>query len=47
MKKYIAVAAVLMLAGCGKKEQPTPAADTTSAAPAASDSMARDTTSKM
>jgi predicted small lipoprotein YifL len=42
MKKIIAIAALLTLAACGKKETPTPAADTTAAAPM--DSMAHDST---
>jgi predicted small lipoprotein YifL len=48
MKKYLALAAVLVIAACGKKEGATPAADSTAKAPAATDStMARDTTQKM
>jgi predicted small lipoprotein YifL len=54
MKKVIAVAALLALAACGKKETPAPAADTTTAAPtvptdtAAHDStMPRDTAHQM
>jgi len=50
MKKVIAVAALLALAACGKKETPAPAADTTAAAAdtAAHDStMARDTAHQM
>jgi hypothetical protein len=47
MKKYIALAAVLLVAACGKKEEATPAADTTTAAPAADTTMARDTASQM
>ena len=48
MKKVIAVAALLALAACAKKEAPTPAADSTAAAPAAQDStMARDTAHQM
>jgi len=53
MKKYLALAAVLAIAACGKKEGATPAADSTAAAPAAADTakhdstMARDTTHKM
>lgn len=56
MKKYLVVAAVLALAGCGKKEGAMPAADSTAAAPAApaatdtakhDSTMARDTTHKM
>jgi hypothetical protein len=47
MKKVIAVAALLALAACGKKETPAPAADTT-AAPAATtpapDTAAKDST---
>lgn len=34
MKKVIAVAALLALAACGKKETPAPVADSTAAAPA-------------
>lgn len=47
MKKFIAVAALLALAACGKKETPAPAADTTAApamSPAPADSAARDST---
>lgn len=46
MKKVIAVAALLALAACGKKEAPAPAADTTTApAPAApTDTAAHDST---
>lgn len=42
MKKYVALAAVLAIAACGKKEEAAPAADTAAAAPApaATDSMA-------
>jgi predicted small lipoprotein YifL len=48
MKKYIALAALLSLAACGKKETPAPAADSTTAAPGKPDStMARDTTHQM
>lgn len=55
MKKYLALAAVLAIAACGKKEGATPAADTTAApaaapAPAATDSTAAapaDTAHKM
>jgi hypothetical protein len=49
MKKYLALAAVLVIVACGKKQEATPAADSTAAAPApaATDSMARDTTHKM
>jgi predicted small lipoprotein YifL len=43
MKKYLALAAVLAIAACGKKPEATPAADST----ASTDSMARDTTHKM
>lgn len=34
MKKYLALAAVLLVAACGKKEEAAPAVDTTTAAPA-------------
>lgn len=34
MKKYVAIAAVLLVAACGKKETPAPAADSAAAAPA-------------
>ena len=45
MKKIIAVAALLALAACGKKETPAPAADTTTTAPAApTDTAAHDST---
>jgi predicted small lipoprotein YifL len=44
MKKYLVVAAVLVIAACGKKPEATPAADSTAAA---ADSMARDTTHAM
>jgi predicted small lipoprotein YifL len=44
MKKYIALAALLSLAACGKKEAPAPAADSTMAAPGPDSTMARDTT---
>lgn len=57
MKKYLALAALISLAACGKKAEPAPAADSTAAAPApapaATDTtkhdstMARDTTHKM
>ncbi len=55
MKKYLALAAVLVIAACGKKEEAAPAVDTTTAAPAAMDSvtapmdttMARDTAHAM
>jgi len=51
MKKYLALAAVLVIAACGKKEQPAPAADSAAAAPAAApapaDTAAKDTTHKM
>jgi hypothetical protein len=57
MKRYLVVAAVLMIAACGKKEAAMPAVDSTAtmqAAPAATDTMAkpdsmmaRDTTHKM
>jgi predicted small lipoprotein YifL len=48
MKKYLVLAAVLAIAACGKKDQATPAADTTTAAPAATDSaMVRDTAGTM
>lgn len=41
MKKYLAIAAVLVIAACGKKEEAAPAADTTATvAPAPMDSMA-------
>lgn len=42
MKKYVALAAVLVIAACGKKEEATPAVDSTtvSPAPAATDSAA-------
>jgi len=40
--KYIALAALLLLGACAKKEAPAPATETP-AAPAAADSMARDT----
>lgn len=41
MKKYLAVAAVLLVAACGKKDDAAPAADTTATvAPAPADSMA-------
>ncbi|MDX2120085.1 MAG: hypothetical protein SF070_03365 [Gemmatimonadota bacterium] len=33
MKKYLALAAVLLVAACGKKEEAAPAVDTTTAAP--------------
>ena len=38
MKKVLALAAVLLLAACGKKKAQTPAADSTTAAPAPADS---------
>jgi hypothetical protein len=49
MKKYLTVAAVLLVAACGKKEEAAPAADTPApaadaAAPAADTTMPRDTT---
>ncbi len=49
MKKYLALAAILVVAACGKKEEAAPAADTTTAvAPAMTDSampgMQHDTT---
>lgn len=44
MKKVIAVAALLALAACGKKETPAPAADSTTAAPAPTDTAAHDST---
>lgn len=50
MKKYLALAAVLVIAACGKKEGATPAADSTAAAPAAADTThaaPADTTHKM
>jgi hypothetical protein len=47
MKKYLALAAVLVIAACGKKEGATPAADSTAKAPATDSTMARDTTQKM
>jgi predicted small lipoprotein YifL len=53
MKKYLALAALLSLAACGKKEAPAPAADSTATAPAAMDTtmhdstMARDTAHQM
>lgn len=34
MKTYLALAAVLLVAACGKKEEAAPAVDTTTAAPA-------------
>jgi ABC-type enterochelin transport system substrate-binding protein len=40
MKKYLALVAVLVIAACGKKEEATPAADSTTVAPAAADSAA-------
>jgi hypothetical protein len=43
MKKVIAVAALLALAACAKKEAPAPAADST-AAPAATDTTKHDST---
>jgi predicted small lipoprotein YifL len=44
MKRSLALAAVLAMAACGKKEGATPAADSSTAAPVATDStMARDT----
>jgi hypothetical protein len=47
MKKYIAVAALIALGACAKKEAPAPAADTTAApamSPAPADSAAKDST---
>jgi len=48
MKKYLALAAVLLVAACGKKEEAAPAVDTTTTAapaPAMTDSaMPMDTT---
>lgn len=44
MKKVIAVAALLALAACGKKETPAPAADSTTVAPATTDTAAHDST---
>lgn len=41
MKKCLALAAVLVIAACGKQDNTTPAADTTAAvSPAPADSMA-------
>jgi hypothetical protein len=34
MKKYLVLAAVLVIAACGKKDEAAPAVDTTTAAPA-------------
>ncbi len=40
MKKYLAVAAVLVIAACGRKDDAAPAADTTATvAPAPADTM--------
>jgi len=39
MKQYLALAALLVIAACGKKADAAPAADTTAAAPAHADSM--------
>jgi uncharacterized lipoprotein YajG len=47
MKKYLIVAAVLMMAACDKKQEATPAADTTAVTPSPTDSMARDTAHTM
>jgi hypothetical protein len=46
MRKYLAIATVLVVAACGKKEEPAPAADTPAPAadaPAADSTMPRDT----
>jgi hypothetical protein len=50
MKKYLAVAAVLLVAACGKKDEAAPAADTPAPAadaPAADTTMPRDTAGQM
>ncbi len=57
MKKTFALVALLALAACGKKSEPAPAVDTTTAAPAPAaapmdttmqaDSLARDTAAKV
>jgi hypothetical protein len=56
MKKTFALVALLALAACGKKAEPAPAVDTTTAAPAPAamdttaapmDSVARDTAAKV
>jgi hypothetical protein len=50
MKKYLAVAAILLVAACGKKEEAAPAADTPAPAadaPAADTTMPRDTAGQM
>jgi predicted small lipoprotein YifL len=57
MKKFIAVAGLLALAACGKKEEAMPAVDTTAVAPAPAmtdtmatmpdSTMARDTAHQM
>jgi hypothetical protein len=50
MKKYLAVAAVLLVAACGKKDEAAPAADTPAPAadaPAADTTMPRDTAGHM
>ena len=45
MKKYLALALLLSLSACGKKEAAMPAADSPAAqAPAADSTMPRDTT---
>ncbi|MEO8138488.1 MAG: hypothetical protein ABI742_02520 [Gemmatimonadota bacterium] len=44
MKTYLVLAAVLMVAACGKKDEATPAADSTAVmpeSPAVNDSIAR------
>ncbi len=49
MRKSLAVLAVLVVVACGKKDEATPAADTTNAAstPAADTAIPRDTASQM
>lgn len=57
MKKTFALAALLVLAACGKKAEPAPAVDTTTVAPAPAaapmdttmhtDTLARDTAKKV